>query len=69
MLISLSACWLQVNACIDKFIYTQRANRLAVALTKDGKEVPKTFEGMSRLMGAPTPLLCVNPALRHTASG
>ena len=57
MLNNLYVCCLQVNACIDKFIYTQRANRLAVALTKDGKQVPKTFEGMSKLMGAPPPAL------------
>ncbi len=49
----------QVNACIDKYLYTQRASRLAARLQREGKEVPRTFEGMSKLMGASLRLLCI----------
>jgi len=52
----------QVNACIDKYLYTQRASRLAARLQREGKEVPRTFEGMSKLMGAPLWLLCIGAA-------
>ncbi|KAK9821792.1 hypothetical protein WJX81_004836 [Elliptochloris bilobata] len=45
----------EVNACINKYAYTQKASQLAEKLQKQGKEVPKTFEGMAALMGESYP--------------
>lgn len=42
----------QVDSCIHKFLYTQRAARMAAKLQREGKEVPKSFEGMAKLLGA-----------------
>ena len=43
----------QVNTCLRKYQYMEKASRLAEKLQREGKEVPKTMEGMSKAMGAP----------------
>ena len=42
----------QVNTCLRKYQYMEKASRLAEKLQREGKEVPKTMEGMSKAMGA-----------------
>ena len=43
---------LQVNTCLRKYQYMLKASQLAEKLQREGKEVPKTFEGMAAAMGA-----------------
>lgn len=43
---------LQVNTCLRKYQYMQKASQLAEKLQREGKEVPKTLEGMAAAMGA-----------------